>query len=420
MTDMAAAPAESSVLHRTRRSMPALFLLWLVTTVVGPWDDAYRLVFHALLIPATLVVLYYGIPDSMKRDPLLRLTGAFFAYVAVSSFLVGPNPISSDLKILRWALEAFVCAAVLWLFLSCAVRAPLRWGRLMLGVALLGAVAALTMWSRGRLEGLGALQHPIQGSSILLAYLAVGNFLLIQGLSRWRWQEFGLVFLACLGVACFIFFGKSRGPILAFAVYVAVLLPLSFGRINLRMGASIFLLVFAASLAIIEWQFGLSAFVDGLIDRGDSKRLTIWTGYLLYPPDSLLLGHGGGVAVENTNPANQFWEPNNLYVPAHAHNLWIGTYAENGLIGVGFLAAIFGMLIRTCWVHSRTRAERRGLLGLLALVLMLTLTDEHTLVLSLKPIWLFAWLPMILVWLWLRRDGEDQSSDQSTLWRERV
>lgn len=392
--------------QKTARALPVLFFIWLMTTVMGPYKDVYKLVFHALLIPATLIVLRHGRPRHMTHDGLLKLVGAFFTYVAVSTFLVGTDGLESDLKILRWSIEAFLSVVVLSMCMPSMIVSPARWGRLMLGISILGALAALLLWDHGRLEGLGALHHPIQGSSILLAYLAIGNFLLIQGEGQWRWPDYLLVFLACLSVICFLFFGKSRGPILAFAVYIVVLFPLSFGRINLKMKVGLLGLVGLISLSIIEWQFGLIGFFEGLVERGDSKRLEIWQGYLMYPPDSLLLGHGAGTAPEQTNAAKLFWEPNNLLI-AHAHNLWIGTFAETGLIGVGFLAGLFFLLIRTAIKHSRTHAQMRGLLGILGLVLMLTFTDEHSLVLSMKPIWLFAWVPMMLVWLWGRCSGDD-------------
>lgn len=388
------------VARKIIQALPFLVLIWLLVSVVGPWKDLYKTVFHALVIPATLVTWRYAIGLRVLRDPFIRVVGVFCIYVGISTFLVGPGSLANDLKILRWGVESFFSVIALWICVECLRDAPALWGRLFLGACVVGAGLGFLFWDGGRVEGLGALSHPIQGTSILLAYLAMGCFLLTQSVPRWRWEDCLLIFLGCSSVASFAFLSQSRGPILAFCIYFFVLLPFTTGR-NLKLTVSLLVLVLILSGAVIEWHEGLDSFLNGLIERGDSKRLEIWKGYLLFPPDSLFLGYGAGTEPEQMHAAAEFWRPNN-YIVTHAHNLWLGTYAETGIIGVLFLVAIFGMLTWVAVTRAREWGEIAGLLGIIGLVLMLTFTDEHTLVLSMKPIWLFAWLPMVLVWQWTR------------------
>lgn len=380
--------------------LPFLFLIWLTVSVVSPWKDLYKTVFHALVIPVMLVTWRYAIGHRVLEDPFIRIVGVFCAYVGISTFFVGHGSLANDLEVLRWSIEAFFSVIALWICVEWLRDSPALWGRLLLTACVVGAGLGFLSWDGGRVEGFGALSHPIQGTSILLAYLAMGCFLLTQGVPRWRWEDCLLIFLGCSSVASFAFLSQSRGPILAFCIYFFVLLPFVTGR-NLKLTVSLLALVLVLSGAVIEWHEGLDSFLNGLIERGDSKRLEIWKGYLLFPPDSLLLGYGAGTEPEQMRAAAELWRPNN-YVVTHAHNLWLGTYAETGIIGVLFLVAIFGMLSWAALARVTEWSERAGLLGIISLVLMLTFTDEHTLVLSMKPIWLLAWLPMVLVWQWAR------------------
>ncbi len=59
-------------------------------------------------------------------------------------------------------------------------------------------------------------------------------------------------------------------------------------------------------------------------------------------------------------------------------------------------------------ILKANRGETRlaGRLMLLLLVFLLTLTASHTLVSSIKTIWLFGWLPLLLVWFSDFKDEE--------------
>ena len=397
-TRSATSRQKGAVSLRVQKAMPALFFIWLLVTVLGPHKMMYRVVFHAVLIPALLIVLRNGFRHCIRLDPFLKLFLAFIAYTSLSTFLVGPEAITYDLEVFRWGIEAAVGLLVFWLCVPAMIMSSQLWGRLFLLLAILGSLGGF-LFGPGRMAGLGALYNPIQAASILMVYFAMGHFLLVQSTTRWRWQDLVLILAGFTAVAVFVFLGRSRGPILAFMIYTLFLLPLSSGKRYLRVTVVLGLSAILVSILTLHFSVGIGEFAERLVERGDSHRLEIWKGYLLYPPDSLLLGYGAGTPPEQMKAAELFWKPNN-HVVTHAHNIWIGAFAESGLIGLGFLLAVFGL---PAWNSIRGRqdwVESFGLLTLLALVGMLTMTSEHTLVVSLKPIWLFGWLPLLLVWFW--------------------
>ena len=389
-----------SIPFRVQKAMPTLFFIWLLVTVLGPHKMMYRVVFHAVLIPALLIVLCSGYRRLIQLDPFLKLFLAFIAYTSLSTFLVGTDLISLDVEIFRWGIEAAFGLLVFWLCMPAIVSSPLLWARLFLLLAFLGSLGGF-LFGPSRMAGLGVLYNPVQAASILMVYFAMGHFLLVQGETRWRWSDLVLVLVSFTAVAAFVFLSRSRGPILTFVIYALFLLPLSSGRRHLWTALGVVGIAVLISALTIELTVGLEGFLERLIARGGSHRLEIWKGYLMHPPESLLLGYGAGTPPEQMKAAELFWKPNG-YIVTHAHNLWIGTFAESGLIGLGFLLAIFGFLAWNSVWTGRDWTDRFGLLTLLALVIMLTMTGEHTLVVSLKPIWIFGWLPLLLVWFWSR------------------
>jgi hypothetical protein len=83
---------------------------------------------------------------------------------------------------------------------------------------------------------------------------------------------------------------------------------------------------------------------------------------------------------------------------------------DTGLIGV-FMQA--GLVILPAIATFRSRlalANKLHLLAILGLFLLLTFSDEYTLLISLHPIWLFGWVPLVFVWVWCRYRMDENGS----------
>ncbi|MDZ7641152.1 MAG: hypothetical protein U5J62_03890 [Desulfurivibrio sp.] len=77
--------------------------------------------------------------------------------------------------------------------------------------------------------------------------------------------------------------------------------PLKTGLVLLSMTVTV--------IGVLAAVYGLDHYYDLLLLRGTSYRLEIWKGYIMYPPDSLLLGFGAGTAPEQLEAAREYRVP---------------------------------------------------------------------------------------------------------------
>ncbi len=398
------------------KRMPLLFLIWLLISVLGPHQDLYKIFFHAVVIPAILILLLTGRAGFTWRDPVLLLALIWAAYSSISTFIVGQGPLADHIRAFRWGVETFFCLMAYYIWLPSVLARPYWWGRNFILLALLGATGGFLLLAagliEGRLSGLGALHNPIQASSILLVYLAIGHFLFFtyQPASRKPADKSAvwLMILSCIAVTLFVLMSQSRAPIMATAVFLFFLGCWTLLRSGLLKAGLVMLGGAGLVIGLLAAVYGLDHYNELLLMRGSSYRFDIWKGYLMYPPDSWIFGFGAGTDPAQLDAAKEFWIPSQTPV-THAHNIWLGTLVENGIIGLGFLVGIAALLVKSVFAYSATCRERMGLLMLLLLVFLLTLTGEHTLIISAKAIWLFGWLPLLFVWIYCSKRIDNAS-----------
>jgi len=377
-------------------------------TVLAPHQDLYKVFFHGVLIPASLILLCARRASVNWRDPFLLISLVFFAYASLSTFAVGFGPLNEHLRAFRWGLEITFGVLAFYIWMPHVVRSPGWWARIFLWAALAGAfsaviVSAVYPYPEGRLWGLGALHNSVQAGSILLVYFAIGHFLLARASSSFMRSEMLLLMASLVSVCLAVLLTESRAPIGAMLLYLVYLGVLVLVKVPGMRGFLVVTAVPGSVIGVIALHYGLDGYFQALFDRGMSYRLDIWKGYLEFPPDSWWVGFGAGTPPEALPAATAYWIPNGVPV-THAHNLFIGTLAETGIIGLCFLAALISLLVRGALKHEFGKEEKAGLLVLLGLVLMLTLTGSHTVISSIKAVWLFLWIPAILVWFWSARE----------------
>jgi len=380
------------------------FAAWLLLAVLTV-EDIYRTFFHALIYPLTIYLLVHKYAGFVWRDVFIRLFLLFCIYMSVTTWFVGGGQGGDDFQASRWGLEAALGMVAYFLWMLFASRNERFWGRWFLVLTLAGTLAGLLSLSgalqAGRLGGLGVMMHPIQGASIAVVFLATGLFLTFREKNFARPLDVLLVVLSLLSVCAFVIFTKSRAPLVSLAVYLlvfAVILCIQYRRPFLVLA---YVLAMAAVLALIHWVIGLDILFEQLLSRGTAYRFDIWSAYLTYPPESLLLGNGAGVDFRMTDASRMSLQPMGLDI-AHPHNIWLGAFSETGLLGVLMQA---GLVILTLVAALRSRhslSVRLHLLALIGLFLLLTFSDEYTLLRSVHPIWFFGWIPLIFVWTWSR------------------
>ncbi len=387
---------------RVSHYMPRLFMIWLLLSVLAPHQEIYKIFFHIIVIPAILVVLFTRQSRINWRDPLLITTFILVAYSSLATFVVGTGPWSDHFRAFRWGVETVFCLMAFYLWLPGVLKAPRWWGRFFILLSLLGAFGGFSLLAfgliQGRLSGLGALHNPIQASSILIIYLAIGYCLIFM--RKRPLQDQGSVWLmvpATIAVSMFVLMSQSRAPIIALVFFLLFLMYGLLTRINLLKTAALLAGGSGLVAGLLSLIYGIDHYKDLLLFRGWSYRLEIWEGYLAYPPKSWFFGFGAGTDPSQLQAAKEIWKPAGLPV-THAHNLWLGTLVETGIIGLALLTVIAVLLLKSALSYRRGDILPSGRLMLLFLVFMLTLTGSHTLVISIKAVWLFGWLPLLLVW----------------------
>jgi len=387
--------------------MPLLFVIWLFLTVLAPHQDLYKVFFHGIIIPSLLVLLFSRRTGINWKDPFLLVSLAFFAYASLSTFIVGSGPIDEHVRAFRWGVEVTFGLLALYVWLPYVVKSPRWWANLFLWLALMGALAAIIIFIfffglQGRLWGLGALHNPIQAGSILLVYFALGHFMLTKAGYPLSKTERILLVASLISVCLATLLSESRAPIGAMILYLIYLVALQLTRKPSISNVLVFAGIAGAIVGAIALLYGGDDYLQQLASRGMSYRLDIWAGYLEYPPNSWWFGFGAGTPPEALPAAEAYWIPNGVPV-VHAHNLFLGTLAETGIIGLAFLLAMIGLVVTGIAKRVAGAEEKVRLLGLLGLVFLLTLTGSHTAVSSIKAVWLFLWIPVVFVWFWTLR-----------------
>ena len=393
------------------------FGAWLLLTVLTP-GDVYRTFFHLLIYPLALYLLISkGGHLVAWKDPFVRLFVLFCGYMSVTTWLVGGGPADNDFQASRWGIEAALGMVAFFFWMLTLVQRAAIWGRWFLVVALIGALAGFVSaqpeaFFNVRLQGLGAMAQPIQGASIATAFLALGLFLTFHKANVLTRKDVLLAAVSLIVVFSFVALTQSRAPLISLTAYLigfVLILGVQYRRLA---AVCISLLAGICFLGLAFWLSDSATIFDQLISRGASHRLELWWAYLAYPPESLLIGNGAGFDFNFTEASRLYLEPRGLGHIEHPHDLWLGAFSETGLIGVALQAGLV-LLPTVAVLRSRQALSvKLHLVALLGLFLLLTFSDEFTLLISLHPVWLFGWTLLIFVWTWTRYgEGETATAD---------
>jgi O-antigen ligase len=385
-----------------------LFGAWLLLAVLVP-EDVYRAFFHALIYPFTVYLLIKtDLSTYAFRDPFIRLFLLFCLYMAVTTWFVGGGENDNDFQATRWGVEAALGMVAFYLWLLCAVSRPRLWGRWFLVLAAIGAGAGLLTFGsdaflQERISGLGAMGHPIQGASIACVLLAVGLFMTFHRSEEATRADLFLVLASLLVVSVFVVLTQSRGPTIALASYLLIffiLIGAQYGKLGLNWAFTLTI----GSLALVLLFFDdLFLLFELMASRGSSHRLDLWSAYLSYPPESILFGNGAGVDFTQTQASQMYLKPIGLDFIGHPHNIWIGAFHETGLIGVAMQAGLVLMAAFAALTSHWKATVKVHLFAVLGLFILLTFSDEFTLLISLHPVWIFGWTPLLFVWVAARK-----------------
>ncbi len=390
--------------------LPLLFGVWLLLCITMP-SSIYRAFFHILILPLTIYLVAKQYNKPIFKDNFIRLFLIFCLYMAITTWLVGNDALYGNIQASRWGVEAFLGILAFWLWMQHVISHPRLWGRLLLLFALTGTVSALfsanqSILANERIGGLGIMSYPIQGASISIILLTIGIFLTLRNGHALEKVDKLIVVLAILSVCTFVALSQSRAPQVTLLAYLIFLV--FFVVYNKRHILTFFIisLTFFSLLISIHWLVGFELFFEQFKERGMSYRLDIWTAILENPPESILIGHGAGLDFSQTGAAI-FGLGHLDFEVRHAHNIWLGTYIEMGFVGIAMLTYLVAMPVFSVLKNNSCLSSKVYLLTILGIFLMLTMSDEYTLLISIHPIWLIGWLPLIFVWSWSKYKSQN-------------
>ncbi|MDR5898923.1 O-antigen ligase family protein [Halomonas vilamensis] len=394
--------------------LPLLFAVWLLLSITMP-VSIYRAFFHVLIYPFTLYLVSHQYNRIIWKDAFIRIFITFCGYMAITTWLVGDDTLAGDIRAVRWSIEAALGMLAYWIWMQSVVVYSRLWGRGLLFLAGAGACAGLLssladISVNARIGGLGMMgQHPIQGASISITLLAVGLFLTHANQQAVNRNDIIFTFLSIIAVCTFVALSQSRAPqvtLLGYLIFFGLLISYQYRR-----PATFYLIggVFVAILLAIHGLIGFDLLYEQFKERGTSYRIEIWTAVFNHPPESLLLGHGAGLDFRLTDAAKI--DLNDLgFEVYHPHNIWLGAFMDTGIIGVVMQAGLLVLPLIAILRNALRIENKLHLLVILGLFVLLTLTDEYTLLISPHPIWLIGWIPLVFVWSWCRYKDDAQEN----------
>jgi len=249
--------------------------------------------------------------------------------------------------------------------------------RLLIFVAVAHGIVSIIVWYWGhpfpgsRMHAAGRLQWEIRAAGVygLFWILALMYFLESGGL--WRWLYGGSAFVLMLTVL----FLQTRTTLLSMLVCGTMLAA----RKNVRI---LGLLALAALITV----FLLPDMWHNII-RGLPYRPSIWVTALNDALEHWFIGTGYLADTRVDTPLGPW---------PHAHNMFLATFRDGGIIGLVLLIAILAIAFKRALYLSRVCGNNIYLV-LLVNLLITSLLNPDRLLTRPREQWLFIWLPLILV-----------------------
>ncbi|MCX5796558.1 MAG: O-antigen ligase family protein [Elusimicrobia bacterium] len=261
----------------------------------------------------------------------------------------------------------------------------------------IGYLATHQYWYRAH-----ALVHPVTfGEQMAVATLGAVSFLALpEGILKTSWQRW-LARLVLVVTAAALVLSETRAALLGLLAGLAVI---SFFIRRLRLPLGLALLVVALAMPFMERaRYGRALMTDVLLAQhqgtiqagGQLERLLLWRVAWSMGKDHFWTGVGIGNfrAMLPHYLSAKFSDGTNSW--GTAHNLYLHTFAERGVLGLCALVWLLGALWLRAWQRTRQEASPWNLwaLGTATAFLVMNMTEEA---LQVEIVWMLVFF----VWVW--------------------
>lgn len=352
-----------------------IFSLFIAGFFLLPMAGTVRKIQYLVVFPAALL-LWREVAAFCSGNSLYRLLLAYAGWMTLSLAWTAdfsPGPAATQLWININLLVFVALAGYLWNRHPGEIERYLPW---LVGLAAAAALVSTLAWywenpfPSSRLVPLGAMHHPNKSGA------AYGLFLVLciqLGITAQRRR--GLYILAAAILGCLVIFTQSRTALAATCVGVVVTLGWR-AIIPVAMGMALSWALVASNPE--EWWARVVSF---------SFRPGIWEAVIADMSGHWLLGLG--YLVDTHVQAYDM-------VFDHAHNSYLATLRDGGLVGLALLLAMLGTAL---WQAAKIWRERNERIYLALLLYGMTCIsmDFDRLLVQPKEMWLYLWLPLALV-----------------------
>ena len=358
------------------RGMLYLYALFIAGYFLLPMASGHRRLFYILVLPAILL-LARELREFYRDNRLAGLILIYAAYMMTTLLWSADFAAEEALWTLRntTALLCFVfVSGYLWIRHDQQIDI-LAFRSLALASAL--ALLSIIVWyssnpfPTSRLEPLGVMHHQNKAACAYGLFFALAVYHLISGKhTAYR----NALLAAAVVLLCLIVFTQSRTALAGISVALIVLLG--------RRALGVILVGLVASFVLVagnpeDWWSRVQTL---------SFRPGIWQQLLADMPGHWLFGRGYLLDPHVGAYGHVF---------NHAHNSYLATLRDGGIIGLGLLLLILAVALYQAWHLLNQRGERLYLALLLYGMTCVTM-DFDRLFVHPKELWLFFWLPIAL------------------------
>lgn len=357
--------------------MAYFYALFIAGYFLLPMAAGHRRVYYFLVLPAVLL-LWRELAGFYRKNLLAGLLLCYTGYMLATLLWSADFAIKPALETVGYAISVLsFCLVSGYLWATQGKRMD-RFAHRATWLAAAAALVSIIAWyaanpfPASRLEPLGVMHHQNKSASAYGVFLVLCMHYAFGERGRDNRAAYALLGLAMLSL---VLFTQSRTALAATCVGLLVLVGYR-ALVVVALGGVVSWALLAANPQ--DWMHRVNTF---------SFRPGIWERVVQDMQGHWWIGHGYLV-----DPRVEAYGK----VFSHAHNSYLASLRDGGLVGLGLLLAILAVAAAWAWRLYRLRGERIYL-ALLLFGMTAIAMDYDRLLVHPKEIWLFFWLPVALI-----------------------